>query len=260
MVLLGSRRQAWDTNRLGVRVKDRASTDSVTLAGLLGELSPRASLLEYLHSLVGPRVIIPKSFQLPGELALRILLAAPDAQQSNHVLLFRAVSVETESLQTIHWPEEAVEPEAIDFDGDRLSIVTSNETIRFRLDRHAPITLLALDASVDLSAPTFSLAALQASRVPIQSQSLTAEIPPKHKWFVAPPSGPIFTPPREYYLPRDLKSLLGLVAGVALIAFGFYIVYATRGIALYGWAPVIIGCYIIVATFLDLALFPPWRF
>ena len=133
---------------------------------------------------------------------------------------------------------------AMDFDGRKVSLVGENQTIRFCLDLLAPVTLRDADAT-DAS---------------LQAQQLSVEMPSKAKSLIAPQTGPIFTPPPEYYIPRDIQSAVKLLSGIGLFAFGWYLIIETGGYALFGWVPVLVGAYILVAVVLDLALFPPWRF
>jgi len=77
---------------------------------------------------------------------------------------------------------------------------------------------------------------------------------------LGPVKGPIFTPPREYYIRRDIKQMLALVVGLVLAIVGLWAVHEAGGFAIYTWILVAAGAYLIAAAFLDLALFPPWRF
>ncbi|HKW45639.1 MAG TPA: hypothetical protein VJN22_08270 [Candidatus Eremiobacteraceae bacterium] len=201
--------------------------------------------MEYLRSQVGPRIVLPSAFQLPGPVSLTVF-TGPTSEGSPraHVLVFRAQSVEVDAAGPPLWPVGDVQLYAMDFDGRKVSLVGENQTIRFCLDLLAPVTLRDADAT-DAS---------------LQAQQLSVEMPSKAKSLIAPQTGPIFTPPPEYYIPRDIQSAVKLLSGIGLFAFGWYLIIETGGYALFGWVPVLVGAYILVAVVLDLALFPPWRF
>ncbi|HEY6358763.1 MAG TPA: hypothetical protein VIX35_10995 [Vicinamibacterales bacterium] len=221
----------------------------------------QASLAEYVRTLVGPWVLLPASPKLPGVLSCTILSDPPrSGLQPIRLLEFYALSLTRLSSEPTSWPTGAFQLESILFDGHRLSFAASAETIQFTVDTASEVTLYACDFEVQTTTPALSAALLKAENVPLAAQQLSVEMPSGRKTLVGPAQGPIFTPPREYYIPRDLKSLLAVGFGVAFMIFGLWLVYSTGGGFFGGWMLVIVGAYLCAATILDLALFPPWRF
>jgi hypothetical protein len=221
----------------------------------------QASLAEYVRTLVGPWVLLPRSPKLPSLLSVTILSRpSSPGPQKVRLLEFYALSINRLSSEPTSWPTEAFQAESILFDGQRLSLVTSTETIQFAVDTNSAVTLFACEYEVQAATPALSTAQLKTETVLLTAQELTTQAPPGQKTLVGPAQGPLFTPPREYYIPRNLKSLLGVVFGVAFMIVGLWLVYSTGGSFLAGWFLVVVGAYLCAATILDLSLFPPWRF
>lgn len=221
----------------------------------------QASLAEYVRTLVGPWVLLPASPKLPGALTCTILSGPPrPGLQPIRLLEIYALALTRLSSEPLPWPTRAFQVESILFDGQRLSLAASTETIQFAVDTASAVTLYACEYEVQSTTPALTAALLKAEHVPLTAQRLSVEAPSGRKTLVGPAQGPIFTPPREYYIPRDLKSLLAVGFGVAFMIFGLWLVYSTGGSFFAGWMLVIVGAYLCAATILDLALFPPWRF
>jgi hypothetical protein len=223
-------------------------------------ISPRATLAEYLRTLVGPWVVVPADVHMPEVVSLTILMKAPgDEVQLVHVLEFHAFSVGLVGERIPQWPSGAYQVEQLVYDGERLSLTTVDLTVQFRVDGSAPIEVHEAELSGQDAVAGLSAAALRSKHIAFTSQTLSADPPHLRAALVGPPQGAVFTPPREYVVSRDVKSILGLVAGIAVIVLGFFLIHATGGGYIPAWLLIVVGAYILVATVLDLALFPPWR-
>jgi hypothetical protein len=220
----------------------------------------QASLAEYVRTLVGPWVLLPQSPKLPSSLAVTILSGPPGPGLQRVTLLeFYALSLSRLSSEPTPWPTGPFQADSILFDGQRLSLTTSTEAIQFAVDTTSEATLFACEYEVQATTAALSSASLKAEDVRLTAQPLTTQLPTGRTTLVGPAQGPIFTPPREYYIPRDLKSLLAVGAGAAFIIVGFWMIYVTQGHFIVGWILVVVGAYLCAATILDLSLFPPWR-
>lgn len=220
----------------------------------------QASLAEYVQTLVGPWVLLPSSPKLPGLLSCTILFGPPGpGLQRITVLEFYALWIGRLSRELTAWPDGAFQADAILFDGQRLSFATPAETIQFALDTNSDVTLFACEYEVQENTPALASASLKARNVQLTVQSLTTQLPTGRKALIGPAEGPIFTPPREYHIRRDVKSLLALGFGAASMIGGLWLAYATGGTFLAAWLLVVVGAYLCAATLLDLSLFPPWR-
>ncbi|MBV8083169.1 MAG: hypothetical protein JOY86_09360 [Candidatus Eremiobacteraeota bacterium] len=163
------------------------------------------------------------------------------------------------SNEPTEWPQSALQAESVSFDGERLSFVTPTETIQFVIDGNADVTLSACEYVFEEGAPLPTSSELAAKGLTMRTQRLTTDQPIKRKTLIGPEQGAIFTPPREYYIPRDLKSLLAAGLGVILASIGFWVAVTTRGTFVGGWFLVLAGVYLVVATIFDTPLIPPWR-
>lgn len=220
----------------------------------------RASLAEYVRTFVGPWVLLPACPKLPGLLSCTILARPPGpGPQPVRLLQFHALSINRLSTEPRPWPTGAFQVETILFDGQRLSFATPAETIQFAVNTTSDVTLFACEYEVEASTPALSAALLKTENVALTVQELAAQLPVGRKTLMGPAEGPIFKPPREYYIPRDLKSLLAVGFGIAFMIFGLWLIYSTGGHFFGGWILVVAGAYLFAATILDLSLFPPWR-
>lgn len=226
---------------------------------MLGKfLSEPATLSEFARGLSDQWFMLPQRFDLPADISITISPKDPKAGVKRVLaLLLRAWNVEILSTKAPNWPSEAIQAERVDFDGHVMTIVGVEATIRIAVDIDRRIILREFDLDVADHAVVDSLMSAQSYH--FTEQELSPSVPTPGKALIGPPSGPIFTPPREYYVSRELKALLGLVAGVALIALGLFAIIASGARDLYAWIFVTAGAWIIVATVLDLALFPPLR-
>ena len=221
----------------------------------------QASLAEYVQTLVGPWVLLPSSPKLPGLLSCTILSRPPGpGLQRITVLEFYALSIGRLSRELTAWPAGAFQADAILFDGQRLSFATPAETIQFALGTNSDVILFACEYEVLENTPALTSASLKPQNVELAAQPLTTQLPTGRKTLIGPAESPIFTPPREYHIRRDVKSLLAVGLGAAFMIVGLWLAYSTGGTFPAGWLLVVVGAYLCAATLLDLSLFPPWRF
>jgi hypothetical protein len=221
-------------------------------------LSEPATLSDFVQILSDHWFVLPQRFRLPADLSIAIFSNAPDEETPRgFTLLLRAWNVEILSSSPPSWPREAIQAERVDFDGHWMTLVGAEATIRIAIDIDSRIILRGSDSIVAGVEVIDPLASLKSNST--AEQTLSAFVPTPGKAFIGPPTGPIFTPPREYYVSRELKSLLGLVAGIVLVALGLLAIYASGARDVYAWIFVTIGAWIVVATVLDVALFPPLR-
>lgn len=168
--------------------------------------------------------MLPTSLNLPEQVSIAVFAHPPGTgQQPIRVVEFQAISVGRLSQKLLDWPQSPFRVDSISFDGENLALVGEEQTIRFHVDSLASIAVYAFDFDVQPSTRPLTAAVAKEKHLEVKTQSLTAEVVAPRKSILGPVEGAIFTPPREYYIRRDIKQILALVVGLVMAIVGLWL-------------------------------------